>query len=89
MAFQQQLVAKMKAKQEQQGQEEEEAMAKLGKENEWKLKLTKPELRQFDPQKDYFWVLETNKGNIKIKLMPDVAPMHVTQHDVPDGEGLL
>ena len=33
---------------------------------------------KFDPQKDYFWILETNKGNIKIKLMPDVAPMHVT-----------
>lgn len=65
-------IAKQRAKQE------EEAMAKLGKDNEWKLKLTKPELRQFDAKKDYFWVLETNKGNIKIKLMPEVAPMHVT-----------
>ena len=53
-------------------------MEKLGKGNEWKLKLTKPELMKFDPQKDYFWILETNKGNIKIKLMTDVAPMHVT-----------
>ena len=53
-------------------------MEKIGKENEWKLKLTKPELMKFDPQKDYFWILETNKGNIKIKLMTDVAPMHVT-----------
>ena len=33
---------------------------------------------KFDATKDYFWVLETNKGNIRIKLMPDVAPMHVT-----------
>lgn len=71
-AFQQQLVAKMRAKQE------EENMAKLGKDNEWKVKLTKPAQRQFDATKDYFWVLETNKGNIKIKLMPDVAPMHVS-----------
>ena len=70
--FQQQLVAKMRAKQE------EENMAKLGKDNEWKVKLTKPAQRQFDATKDYFWVLETNKGNIKIKLMPDVAPMHVS-----------
>jgi cyclophilin family peptidyl-prolyl cis-trans isomerase len=74
--------AKMKAKQEemakQRAKQEEDAMAKLGKDNEWKLKLTKPELRQFDAAKDYFWVLETNKGNIKVKLMPDVAPMHVT-----------
>ncbi len=72
MAFQQQLVAKMRAKQE------VDNMAKLGKENEWKVKLTKPEQRQFDATKDYFWVLETNKGVVKIKLMPDVAPMHVT-----------
>ncbi|MEN6577154.1 MAG: peptidylprolyl isomerase [Phycisphaerales bacterium] len=71
-AFQQQLIAKMRAKQE------EENMAKLGKENEWKVKLTKPEQQTFDATKDYFWVLETNKGNIKIKLMPDVAPMHVS-----------
>jgi len=72
MAFQQKLVAKMKAKQE------EEAMAQLGKENEWKMKLTKPEQRQFDPNTEYFWVLETNKGNIRIKLLTDVAPMHAT-----------
>lgn len=71
-AFQQQLIAKMRAKQE------ADNMAKLGKENEWKVKLTKPEQRQFDATKDYFWVLETNKGVVKIKLMPDVAPMHVT-----------
>jgi peptidyl-prolyl cis-trans isomerase B (cyclophilin B) len=75
MAFQQQVIAKLRAKQQQQ---QAQAMEKLGKENEWKLKLTKPELMKFDPQKDYFWVLETNKGTIKIKLMPDVAPMHVT-----------
>jgi peptidyl-prolyl cis-trans isomerase B (cyclophilin B) len=72
----------LRAKQEEDAQrrakQEEEAMAKLGKENEWKLKLTKPELREFDPQKEYLWILETNKGNIRIRLMPDVAPMHVT-----------
>ncbi|HNS22129.1 MAG TPA: peptidylprolyl isomerase [Sedimentisphaerales bacterium] len=42
------------------------------------MKLTKPQQRQFDATREYFWVLETNKGNIKIRLMPDVAPMHVT-----------
>ncbi len=72
MSFQQQLIAKLRAKQE------KEAMEKLGEENAWKLKLTKPEMMTFDAEKDYFWLLETNKGNIKIKLMPDVAPMHVT-----------
>jgi peptidyl-prolyl cis-trans isomerase B (cyclophilin B) len=65
-------------KQKMDAKQQEQAMEKLGKGNEWKLKLTKPELMKFDPQKEYFWVLETNKGNIRIKLMPDVAPMHVT-----------
>ncbi len=74
-AFRQKMIAKMQAKQQQQ---ETQALEKLGKENEWKLKLTKPEMMKFDPQKDYFWILETNKGNIRIKLMPEVAPMHVT-----------
>jgi peptidyl-prolyl cis-trans isomerase B (cyclophilin B) len=75
MAFQQKMIAKLQAKQQ---QEQAEAMAKLGKENEWKLHLTQPEIMKFDPQTDYFWILETNKGTIRIKLMPDVAPMHVT-----------
>jgi len=44
----------------------------------WKTKLQKPELMTFDANTDYYWVLETNKGSITIKLMPDVAPMHVT-----------
>jgi len=80
--WEQEREARAKQKQEeiakQRAKQEEEAMARLGKDNEWKLKLTKPELRQFDATKDYFWVLETNKGAIKIKLMPEVAPMHVT-----------
>jgi peptidyl-prolyl cis-trans isomerase B (cyclophilin B) len=75
MALQQKVVAKLQAQQQQQQQQ---ALDKLGKENEWKLKMTKPELMKFDPKKDYFWIMETNKGIIKIKLMPDVAPMHVT-----------
>ncbi len=74
-AFQQKMIAKLQAQQQQQ---QAQAMEKLGKENEWKLKQTKPELMKFDPQKDYFWVLETNQGTIKLKLMPEVAPMHVT-----------
>ncbi|MBN2843557.1 MAG: peptidylprolyl isomerase [Sedimentisphaerales bacterium] len=44
----------------------------------WKTKLEKPELMSFDAAKDYFWVLETSKGTVKIKLWPEVAPMHVT-----------
>lgn len=44
----------------------------------WKLILPEPNLAQFDPQKRYIWVLETSKGEMKIELMPEVAPQHVT-----------
>jgi cyclophilin family peptidyl-prolyl cis-trans isomerase len=44
----------------------------------WKTKLPKPPQLTFTPGKSYFWDLETSKGRIKIKLMPDVAPMHVS-----------
>jgi len=44
----------------------------------WKTKLNKPPLLTFTPEKDYFWELETNQGNLTIKLFPDTAPMHVS-----------
>jgi cyclophilin family peptidyl-prolyl cis-trans isomerase len=44
----------------------------------WKLNLEKPPKAQFTAGKSYFWNLETNKGAIKIKLLPDTAPMHVS-----------
>lgn len=44
----------------------------------WKTKLEKPEMMKFDDSKDYIWVLETSEGTVKLKLWPDVAPMHVT-----------
>ncbi len=83
--FQQKIMEKLKAQQQaqqaqreaQQKQQEAQAVEKLG-DKAWKLKLTKPEMMKFDANKDYFWVLETNKGNIRIKFMPNVAPMHVT-----------
>jgi len=72
MAFQQKMAARIQEKQR------NEAIKKTGEANAWKLQLKKPELMTFDSGKDYFWILETNKGTIRIKLMPDVAPMHVT-----------
>ena len=66
-AFQQSLMAK-------QQKEQEIQMEKAG----WKTKLEKPEMMKFDAGTDYFWVLETSMGTIKAKLMPEVAPMHVT-----------
>jgi len=44
----------------------------------WKSKVPKPEKVEFDASKKYFALMETTKGPIKIELMPDVAPMHVT-----------
>lgn len=44
----------------------------------WRTKLAKPPQAAFDDGKTYFWNLKTNKGNIKVRLMPDVAPMHVS-----------
>jgi len=84
MGFQQMMMAKIKAQQE---QKETQAMDQLGQDKAWRLKLTKPELMKFDPAQDYFWVLETNKGIIRIKLMPDVAPMHVTSTIVLANKG--
>jgi peptidyl-prolyl cis-trans isomerase B (cyclophilin B) len=44
----------------------------------WKTGLAKPPQAEFDPDKTYYWVLETNVGPMKLKLLPDEAPMHVT-----------
>ena len=44
----------------------------------WRNKVPKPPMATFTEGKKYFWNLSTNKGAIKIQLMPDVAPMHVT-----------
>jgi len=45
---------------------------------DWKTNLPKPPKVEFDAGKTYFWNLETNVGNIKIKFKPEVAPMHVS-----------
>ena len=44
----------------------------------WKTHLPKPPKAKFDADKTYYWNVETNVGNFKIKLLPDVAPMHVS-----------
>jgi cyclophilin family peptidyl-prolyl cis-trans isomerase len=44
----------------------------------WKTTLKAPPVASFTAGKSYFWELETTKGPIKVKLMPDVAPAHVT-----------
>lgn len=44
----------------------------------WRTSLTKPEVAKFDAEHSYFARMETNKGSLRIKLMPELAPMHVT-----------
>jgi cyclophilin family peptidyl-prolyl cis-trans isomerase len=44
----------------------------------WKSNLPEPPKLPFDAAKSYFWIIETNVGTIKIKLMPKIAPMHVS-----------
>jgi cyclophilin family peptidyl-prolyl cis-trans isomerase len=44
----------------------------------WRTKLTLPEKAAFDPAHTYFARMVTSKGPIRIKFMPQVAPLHVT-----------
>jgi cyclophilin family peptidyl-prolyl cis-trans isomerase len=44
----------------------------------WRTTLRAPQPVTFDPARRYVCHMETSKGAIKIRLMPDVAPMHVT-----------
>ena len=44
----------------------------------WRTSLTKPAVASFEPTKKYFVNMQTNKGKIVIRMLPDVAPMHVT-----------
>jgi len=44
---------------------------------DWRTKLRKFPAVTFDAGTDYFWILETNKGTVRLKFMPEVAPNHV------------
>jgi cyclophilin family peptidyl-prolyl cis-trans isomerase len=44
----------------------------------WKTRLPRPPKATFDAAKTYYWNLDTNVGALKIKLMPQTAPMHVS-----------
>jgi peptidyl-prolyl cis-trans isomerase B (cyclophilin B) len=54
------------------------AEQKIVKQGDWKEHLPRPPKVNFDPKQTVYWKLSTNVGEIKIKLMPDVAPMHVS-----------
>ena len=44
----------------------------------WRKSLKAPPRAAFTKTKSYFWILDTNRGRMKLRLFPDVAPMHVT-----------
>ncbi len=44
----------------------------------WRTSLPKPTVVPFDAKHTYYALMQTNKGPIKIKLLPAAAPMHVT-----------
>jgi len=48
------------------------------KDKAWRTKMPFPPELEFSEDKNYFWNLRTSKGDIKIQLMPNVAPMHVS-----------
>jgi peptidyl-prolyl cis-trans isomerase B (cyclophilin B) len=55
------------------------AQQKINKQQaDWKTSLPLPPQLTFSQGKKYLWQLNTNKGDITIELMPDVAPMHVS-----------
>jgi cyclophilin family peptidyl-prolyl cis-trans isomerase len=44
----------------------------------WRTKLAKPPEQRFPANHIYDWSLETNRGSLRLRLMPSIAPMHVT-----------
>jgi cyclophilin family peptidyl-prolyl cis-trans isomerase len=48
------------------------------KKDDWRTTLTAPPKLTFAKDAQYEWRMKTNKGLISIRLMPDVAPMHVS-----------
>ncbi|MBW2315211.1 MAG: peptidylprolyl isomerase [Deltaproteobacteria bacterium] len=44
----------------------------------WKTELSAPDVVEFSSGKTYNWNLETSVGDVRVKLLSDVAPIHVT-----------
>lgn len=47
------------------------------KQKDWKTALPAPPKLEFSAGHDYFWIVETDLGELKIRLLPDAAPRHV------------
>ena len=44
----------------------------------WRLSVPKPAVATFTPGQQILARMKTNKGTVVLRLLPDVAPMHVT-----------
>lgn len=44
----------------------------------WRTRLKKPPVAKFDASKTYYWKLDTSVGEVIFKMMPEIAPNHVT-----------
>ena len=44
----------------------------------WRTSLARPPQAEFDEASSYFWDLETSVGEVQVRLLPAVAPMHVS-----------
>lgn len=44
----------------------------------WKTELPRPPMVEFEDGKTYYWEFDTNYGQMVFRLMPEVAPMHVS-----------
>ncbi len=45
---------------------------------DWRTRLPKPAVITFAPEQTWHAHMLTNKGEVVIRLLPDIAPMHVT-----------
>ena len=44
----------------------------------WKTRLKKPPEVAFNPDSTYFWKMVTSQGEIKIRMLTDIAPRHAS-----------
>lgn len=45
---------------------------------QWRLRLEAPPRLAFDPDRTYYWVVETDAGDMKFELFDDLAPLHAS-----------
>jgi len=44
----------------------------------WRNRMPKPPVFEFEDGKSYFWNIETNHGSIRVRLLPETAPVHAS-----------